>query len=904
MVFTSNFSTAWFEVNKSNPCPLCQKPDWCYLSENQEAVVCGRTDAGEQPPGWRYVKDAEDGRPIFAVEQMRDRFFPSSYPINTKQKIKKPKTPSLPSEDIKLAILPKLPTDQPKPKANQVPLWLQEKGVPAHATETKYFYSDTQWVSRFDWQDPQHPKGHDKTIRQCHRKPNGKVKWSKGDRSWLPYRIDEAISLGKNKWVLGLEGESCVEAARSLGLVAITWQGSSWSQEELTAGLTKLKESGVKGLVYLPDNDEPGRKKAESVVEAAQSLQFPVLVIEPSAIWKEMPDKGDLDDWIAWGKERGMDTQNFINKLTEAICQARQEKAMPQQTEPSPKKSDRLKLEVQAYLQSPDIFDKVRIKGEICSHYRISSFDFNLLCQALEKQNSTPQANTFGFDDFINQGTDALEWIIPGILPKGETVLLAALAKTGKTLLSTDIAYAVLSGEKVIGESPGVTGRVLLVSSDESGNSTRRRLRARGFDLLAESKNLRIMTHLDISDLSSLEKELEDFRPQLVIIDSLTSITRDSGVNEKDAEFAKPIYKLKEMLSRYGAAGILIHHLNKDKEAKGINKVSGSARIVAAVWGVWQMIATDPNNDKNPTRWLKVKPREGESTTLTLDINPKDLWASQGIFEFIGEFGDESGEKRTQGERVLELLRKFSPRGLEYQEIDRYLNVGKSLYTVLDRLEDRQLITKRRSKTDARRWVYCLPYHTTDESNTTEEADSIILDTPPPSQFSSRVKLIPENTTGKEKEDIQQLFNTHSTSIQHPQNVGLKENTQTQDKEINSEPQEFIQHSTLDEGERGSIEQSQFDNVLQIEQQVDLLTTQKDISSQTNFFDPTPQQKSFQQKYQPVEVLNSEGEWVSGYFVHKCIVVANLTGIERKWALVDEKGAKYVFLGQIRLPRC
>lgn len=109
-------------------------------------------------------------------------------------------------------------------------------------------------------------------------------------------------------------------------------------------------------------------------------------------------------------------------------------------------------------------------------------------------------------------------------------------------------------------------------------------------------------------------------------------------------------------------------------------------------WGIWQLVSTDPNNDKNPTRWLKVKPREGESTTLTLDINPKDLWASQGIFNFIGEFGDESGEKRTQGERVLELLRKYSLRGLEYQEIDRYLNVGKSLYTVLDR--------ERRSTTD------------------------------------------------------------------------------------------------------------------------------------------------------------------------------------------------------------
>jgi KaiC/GvpD/RAD55 family RecA-like ATPase len=920
MVVTSSFQTTWFEVSKSNPCPLCQKPDWCYLAENQEAVVCGRTDAGEQPQGWRYVKDAEDGRSIFAVEQERELSFSSSIPIKTRQKPKTPKTALLSSESIELAFLPKPPTDYPKAKANQVPPWLIEKGIPAHATETKYFYSQTQWVSRFEWQDPNHPKGHNKTIRQCHRKPNGKVKWSKGEQEWFLYRIDEAISESKGKWILGLEGETCVEAARSLGLVAITWQGSSWSEEELKAGLTKLNDAGVKGLVYLPDNDEAGQKKADYVVEAAESVQFPVLVVEPSAIWTEMPAKGDLVDWSAWGNQQGMNQKDLSDKLTEAIEQTVKEKAMQRQIEPKLNKSDRLKLEVQAYLQSPDIFDKVRIKGEICSHYRINAHDFNLLCQALEKQNSTPQAISFNFDEFINQGSDALEWVIPGILPKGETVLLAALAKTGKTLLATDIAYAVLSGEKAIGETPGVKGRVLLVSSDESANSTRRRLRARGFDLLAEAKNLRVMTHLDIADLSPLEKELEDFRPQLVIIDSLTSITRDSGVSEKDAEFAKPIYKLKEMLSRYGAAGILIHHENKDKDAKGINKVSGSARIVAASWGVWQMMATDPNNDKNPTRWLKVKPREGESTTLTLEINPKDLWASQGIFSFVSEIGDESGEKRTQGKRVLELLRKFSLRGLEYQEIEapkeplrprdglrlreRYLNVGKSLYTVLDRLEDRQLITKRRSKTDARRWVYCLPHHITDKENTTEEDDSTSWDSPPPSSFSNRVKSMAESATGKEKEAIQHLVNNNSTLIQQPSNVGWIENAQTPDEEINSDPQQFIQQITLDEGERGCVEQACSEDILQVEQPVDFSTTYLNTSSQqTNSLDSASQHKSFNRKYQPVEVLNSEGEWVSGYFVHKCLVVANLEGIERKYALYDELESKYTFLGEIRLPR-
>jgi hypothetical protein len=185
MVVTSSNQTHWKQVTKSNPCPLCQKPDWCYMAENGEAVVCGRTAPGEEPRGWKYIKDASDGRPIFAFEQERNNYEPIR-PIRQKQQSKPPKSIPLPSENIELAHLPKPPTDQPKPKANQVPPWLVEKGVPSHATETRYYYSQSQWVSRFDWKDPSHPSCHEKTIRQCHRKPNGKVKWSKGDRSWLP----------------------------------------------------------------------------------------------------------------------------------------------------------------------------------------------------------------------------------------------------------------------------------------------------------------------------------------------------------------------------------------------------------------------------------------------------------------------------------------------------------------------------------------------------------------------------------------------------------------------------------------------------------------------------------------------------------------------------------------------
>ncbi|NJO93269.1 MAG: hypothetical protein HC820_00910 [Hydrococcus sp. RM1_1_31] len=105
-------------------------------------------------------------------------------------------------------------------------------------------------------------------------------------------------------------------------------------------------------------------------------------------------------------------------------------------------------------------------------------------------------------------------------------------------------------------------------------------------------------------------------------------------------------------------------------------------------------------------------------------------------------------------------------------------------------------------------------------------------------------------------------------------------------------------------GERGCVEQGQFDDILQTEQIANSSTTALDTTcQQTNSQVHTSEQEAFRQKYQLVEVLNSDGEWVSGYWVHKCLVVANLEGVERKWALVDELGGKYAFWGQIRLPR-
>ncbi len=227
---------------------------------------------------------------------------------------------------IKLAQLPEPAFDCPQAETNTIPEWLVKQGVPASAEETRYWYSKTQWVSRFEWSTKE---GKSKTIRQGHIKSNGLIQWKKGGFDWRAYKLSEVVKYCQDKWVLSLEGEGCVETARALALCGITWQGSNWKEKAIVSDLTKLKQSGAAGLVYFPDRDRAGEKKAELVQSACQALDFPCLILSPTDVWQEMPVKGDITDWVS--AHPNLSTKKLINNLERGIAFSHQRNSFEKQ---------------------------------------------------------------------------------------------------------------------------------------------------------------------------------------------------------------------------------------------------------------------------------------------------------------------------------------------------------------------------------------------------------------------------------------------------------------------------------------------------------------------------------------------------------------------------------------------
>jgi len=223
---------------------------------------------------------------------------------HTKPKPKPPTPAPIPDETITLTYLP-------------TPVTHPEKRKQGDWTVIEYPYSDLQLVRRTEKPNPEKPKGYEKNTIPYHINAEGELISGKGDTAWNPYRIDEVETHGAGHWVLGVEGESCVEAARYLGLVAFTLQGSAWTDDDLTRAMLQCKSAGVTGITYFPDHDETGYKKAAALVSAAAKAQLPCIQLDSLALWSQCPDKGDIADWVKWGMEQGWDKEEFVRRLEE-----------------------------------------------------------------------------------------------------------------------------------------------------------------------------------------------------------------------------------------------------------------------------------------------------------------------------------------------------------------------------------------------------------------------------------------------------------------------------------------------------------------------------------------------------------------------------------------------------------
>ena len=239
-------------------------------------------------------------------------------------------------------------------------------------------------------------------------------------------------------------------------------------------------------------------------------------------------------------------------------------------------------------------------------------------------------------------------WIIPGLIPEGLTIL-GGKPKAGKSTFSLGLGNSVAKGEKILGKIDVEQREVLYLALEDTPRRLKPRL-LKIFNGPNPSNQLHFAfnwSNIDQTGIQMFDDWLNEHpRTKLVIIDTFIRIrgTR-SGGTLYDADY-NAMASLKTIADKHAAAFVVIHHLRKAASDDILDLVSGSTGLTAAADTIIIMKRAKGQADAE----LFITGRDVDDTELALTFN--DETKSFSILGQAEEF--RMSEERRQ---VLELLK-------------------------------------------------------------------------------------------------------------------------------------------------------------------------------------------------------------------------------------------------------
>jgi hypothetical protein len=383
-------------------------------------------------------------------------------------------------------------------------------------------------VVRFD------PKG----FRQ--RRPDGAGGWIwnlDGVRR-VVFRLPRVLEAAKAGGVVFLvEGEKDVLGLERPGLTATTNAGGAgkWGPEYAEA----LR--GCKGVVILPDNDEPGRKHARDAARTLHDAGVPVKVLELPGL----PAKGDVSDWIKTGG-----TKKQLLELVKAV--PRWEPAAGTDGA-APARED---------LGSAVLVTVADVKPE------------------------------------------PVEWLWRQRVPLAKVTVLDGDPGLGKSTLTLDLAARLSSGAAMPGESEGQesAGVVLLSGEDGIADTIRPRLEAANADLgrvvvMTAARDAEGKPRLPSlpDDVPAILSAIRNVGARLLVVDPLMAFLAGRVDSHRDQDVRGALAQIAEMAADTGAAVLIVRHLNKSQGGHPIYRGGGSIGIIGAA-RAGLLVAPDPRD--------------------------------------------------------------------------------------------------------------------------------------------------------------------------------------------------------------------------------------------------------------------------------------------------------------------
>ena len=198
----------------------------------------------------------------------------------------------------------------------------------------------------------------------------------------------------------------------------------------------------------------------------------------------------------------------------------------------------------------------------------------------------------------------------PPVLPRAALTALYAPGGDGKSLLSMALAAAIAHGGELAGIEcrPGIT---VYLDAENGEHELHRRVYTLG--LPASGVRVADASGLDLrGDIAEVEAVVGDTSPDLLVLDSLRSMT--PGMNENDTgQTARALDPLRRLAHESGTAILLIHHANKAGR-----DFRGASSIRDAVDVLWHLGRQEDDHDPR-RRFLSCR-------KMRVAAEPERLW--------------------------------------------------------------------------------------------------------------------------------------------------------------------------------------------------------------------------------------------------------------------------------------
>uniref|UniRef100_UPI00384BBDC9 AAA family ATPase n=1 Tax=Dendronalium phyllosphericum TaxID=2840445 RepID=UPI00384BBDC9 len=360
-------------------------------------------------------------------------------------------------------------------------------------------------------------------------------------------------------------------------------------------------------------------------------------------------------------------------------------------------------------------------------------------------------------------GSQGRKWLLGGILPEATTTLVYADGGVGKTKWLYDLLYCLTTGQNWNGfPATADNRRVLIYQGDESKHDMLQALNKRGFTPGTEARQrTQVRFGWNTDAIPILYRDIEEFDPAIIMIDSLTFVNRYSIYDENSTEYSRAVLELNQVVAETGKNIVIIHHANRQGQARGATSIKNAVSEVVKL----ERDTSPQANVQEKILTIEKSRSRRFPASYRLFFNEEDF-----SFSVLEEVGQEMGSPDTSTrQRIVEFLQQKANIKFEAEEIARHIgssgsNTRRCCYQLA---RDGIIIVDERSNSGTRKLYYI-----------TRESENCSIYTPLQSESTtSSAWITSENTQDNShqsdtSENNNVYQNTRSPGDHHPITLG------------------------------------------------------------------------------------------------------------------------------------